>query len=124
MPSIVLSKHANPIQLSNTNILDTAKPLDYRAWLNNNIGIDSNDAEKQYIQYLNNWSKTKITNSTLTNYNNKLKADYISLLKRLQLVFKDDPEFSRISKIDFDDQLQLKIAIPLFARKLKEIALY
>jgi len=122
MPSIVLTRHAQPLPANEQNYLDTNKPLDYRAWLNFNKGINSNDAEQQYQQYLLRWANNKSQVSTVAL--NTIKADYIALLKKLQVLFQNDEEFTRIAAIDFDDPLQVQLSIPLFASKLKDIALY
>lgn len=124
MPSIILKRYAQPQTVSNTDLLNTSKPLDYFDWLKNNIGIIPNQAEEQYKNYLSDWYQQKNNSINFVEKNESLKNDYINLLKRLQIIFQDDEDFERITKIDFDSQTDLKIAIPYFARKLKEIALY
>jgi hypothetical protein len=55
---------------------------------------------------------------------NRLKNDYIDLIKKLQIIFQNDEEFERYKNIDITSNTDLSIAIPLYARKLKDIALF
>lgn len=124
MASIVLKSLSNPTQISDSSILDTIKPLNYHEWLMQNIAIIPDQAEQQYQKYLLDWYQNKNTQISLSTNQNKIKEDYISLLKRVSVLFKDDPEFERFTKINFDSPTELRLAIPFYARKLKEIALY
>jgi hypothetical protein len=124
MPSIVLRKFSEPQQLSNSSLLDTVKPLSYNEWLRNNIGIIPDQSQDQYNEYLTDWYKSSTDKNDLSIASNKIRDDYISLLKRLQIIFKDDETFARLTNINFDSPVEIKLAIPYFARKLKEIALY
>lgn len=120
MPSIVLRKITEPI--TEKNIFDISSPLSFKQWLSVNIGIIPDDAENQYQQYLINFYSKKSDKKTVQTQT--LKNDYLALVEKLSIIFKDDTEFQRFSNIDFSDKVQLKIAIPYFAKKLKEIAIY
>ena len=124
MASIVLKSLSNPTQISDTNIFDTTRPLNYYQWIQQNIAIIPDQAEQQYQKYLLDWYSNKNEVISLSTNQNKIKEDYISLLKRVSVLFKDDPEFERFTKINFDSPTELRLAIPFYARKLKEIALY
>ena len=65
MPSIILKRYASPEQISNSDILNTTKPLNYSEWLRNNIGIIPNQAEEQYKNYLLDWYNNKKQNISL-----------------------------------------------------------
>lgn len=123
MASIILKSIATPTQVSDSSILNTIKPLDYQQWIKQNVGIIPSNAENQYQSYLMSWYSNKNTQGSANN-TDTLKADYIGLLKKISLIFKNDAEFERVSKINFDSPTELKLAIPYFAKKLKEIALY
>lgn len=122
MASIILKSIASPTQLSDSPILDTIKPLNYHDWLKNNVAVIPDNAEQQYQKYLLSWYSSKNQQSTINA--DSLKADYISLLKRVSVLFQNDPEFERFTKINFDSETDLRIAIPFYAKKIKEIALY
>ncbi len=124
MPTVVLKKYAEPQKLTSKDILNTVTPLQYSEWLKNNVGIIPQEAEAQYQRYLGQWYANKQLVSSGDTHVNKLREDYIALLKKLQVIFKDDEEFNRLTNINFNNQTELKLAIPQFARKLKEIALY
>lgn len=121
MPSIILKNYAQPQALTESKT-NRVNPLSYQEWLSVNIGVIPNHAEFQYNSYLRSFYERK--NEQLDAPVDNIKNDYISLLKRLQVIFKDDADFNRISKIDFNSNDELKIVIPYFARKLKEIALF
>ena len=124
MPSIVLRKFSEPQQISNSSLTNTIKPLDYSEWLRNNIGIIPDQAHAQYQKYVASWYEQIDEKNDPNNSAKKIKADYIALLQRLQIIFKNDENFERIANINFESPDEIKLAIPYFARKLKEIALY
>jgi len=122
MPSIILRKISNPEQLSNKDLLNLSTPLTYQKWLENHMAVIPNEAQKQYEKYLLNFYSNKTeTNKAKVS---KLKNDYTTLIKKLSTIFKNDVEFEKYSKINFDSNIELKIAIPYFAKKLKELAIY
>ena len=122
MPSVVLSKIAQPEQLSNFDLYNLNTPVSYDIWVKNNIGIIPESSYQQYESYLNTFYRNKKIKNT--QHVNTLRNDYLTLVKQLSLLFTDDDEFQRFAKIDFDSSLDLKLAIPYFARKLKDIAKY
>lgn len=122
MPSVVLKKITQPQQISGIALYDRPTPLSYIEWIKNNIGIIPEDAQVQYEQYLTAFYRQKQT--VTTDQLGKLKDDYLNLVKRLSIIFKNDPEFSRFANINFDSPTELQLAIPYFAKKLREIALY
>ena len=122
MASIVLRKIAQPQQISNGDILNLPTPLNYKEWLAQHVAIIPNDAQKQYEQYLLSYYNNKNTvNSTQVN---NLKTDYITLIQKLSNIFKYDETFQRYANIDLSSNIELKIAIPYYAKKLKELAVY
>ena len=120
MPSIVLKQFSNPEANREKSITESPNPLSFLEWTSVNYGIVGNDSDKQYQNYLLNWYSQKETSETTST----LKEDYKSLLKKLSIVFRNDADFAKIASLDLDDDLQLKIAVPYYVKKLKEIALY
>jgi hypothetical protein len=119
MPSIVLSNISKPTSLTN-EVSDS--PLSFSEWISKNVGIAFSDAETQYNNYVRNfYEETKKKNDEAAQ---KIRTDYINLLKRLQVIFKDDVEFQRYLNVDFDSETDISLIIPVYARKLKEIALF
>jgi hypothetical protein len=122
MPSVVLKKISQPQQISEADLYNRSSPISYIEWVKNNIGIVPEDTQTQYEQYLDAFYRQKQT-ETSTQVN-QIREDYLSLVKRLAVIFKNDAEFERFSKINFDSPAELQLAIPYFAKKLREIALY
>jgi hypothetical protein len=122
MPSIVLNKIAQPQQVSNVDLFASNTPLSYKDWIKNNIGLIPEDSKQQYERYLLEFYSKKTDENE--NHSERLKNDYKNLIKKLGVVFKNDKEFSRFSKINVDSPVELTLAIPYFSKKLKEIALY
>lgn len=122
MPSIILKKYSEPESLNRVDLsnLDSSTPYSYEEWVKRNFGITPDNTDIQYQNYLLRWYDNK--NQDLTQ--STLREDYVNLLKRVSYIFKDDPNFRKFSTIDFDDNLQLKLAVPYYVKKLKEIALY
>lgn len=120
MPSVVLNKISEPKSL--TDETGNSRPFSFSEWINRHTGVSFNDAEKQYQKYLNDFYK--VSEKQINQTNSKLKEDYKNLLKRLQIIFQNDEEFERYKNIDLDSQTDLYLAIPFYAKKLKEIALF
>jgi hypothetical protein len=120
MPSIILKQYSLPEANKEISINDSPNPLSFLEWTNLNYGIAGNNSEQQYQKYLLDWYSTKENSKNIKS----LKDDYKELLKKLSIVFRNDENFTRITSLDLDDDLQLKLAIPYYVKKLKEIALY
>lgn len=118
MPSVILNNISEPKSL--TYEKGNTRPFSFSEWISRHTGVSFNDAEKQYQKYLSDFYK--VSQKQVDELNNKLKQDYINLLKRLQIIFQNDSEFERYKNIDFDSQTDLYLAIPFYAKKLKEIA--
>lgn len=122
MPSVTLRKIVSPQSISSDDIYNISSPLSYQKWAEMNYAVIPDQAIKQYEQYKSEFYRRK--QQTITDASSKIREDYVSMLEQLSTVFKDDPDFARFTDIDFDSPTEVKIAIPFFAKKLKEIALY
>lgn len=119
MPSIILNNVSDPQNIA-TESQDV--PMSFLEWNNRHVGIAFSEAEIQYRNYLQSFYKN--TEKVQEEKINRLKNDYIDLIKKLQIIFQDDEEFERYKNIDVTSSTDLAIAIPLYARKLKDIALF
>jgi hypothetical protein len=120
MSSIILNNISEPRNLSSEK--ETSRPFSFSEWLSRHVGVSFNDAQKQYKNYLNDfYNKKEKQNIELKN---KLRDDYLNLIKKLQIIFKDDEEFNRYKNIDLDSKTDLYLAIPFYAKKLREIAVF
>jgi hypothetical protein len=117
----VLQKYAEPILISSSKN-DITKPLSFREWFSSHRGINPNVEFKQYNEYLVNWYKNK--SQTVTDFNLQIKLNYLALLKQLQLFFDKEETENWYNKVDVDSEKELLLAIPYFAKKLKDITFY
>jgi hypothetical protein len=119
MPSIILNYISKPKSLT-SEVSDA--PLSFSEWNSRNIGISFSDAEIQYNNYVRDFYKN--TEKRNEEARDKIKQDYINLIKKLQVIFKDDEEFQRYSSADLESETDLSLIIPAYAKKLKDIALF
>lgn len=119
MPSIILSNISKPVDNSGENY---DAPLSFSEWKNRNMGISFSDAETQY----NNYKLEFYRNSSkkTAEANEKIRNDYLDLIKKLGVLFKDDQEFAKYQNADLNSTLDLSLVIPIYAKKLKELALF
>lgn len=100
---------------------DYYNPFSFEDWYNRNTGIISNQEKQQYDLYLKTWYQSRYTP---TNVANDLKNDYIAFLKNLTIILNKEDKTNVLNDINWDDPLDVEQVIPLYAKKLKEIAIY
>lgn len=100
---------------------DYNNPYNFEEWYNRNLGVISGNEHLQYNEYLKNWYTSRYTQETILS---DLRKDYISFLQNLTLVMDKTDKSNWLVDINWNDQLEVEQAIPFYARKLKEIALY
>lgn len=116
-----LQQYAKPIQISPTKN-DIGAPFSFQEWFSIHQGIIPGQEYLQYNEYLINWFKNK--NLTTIDEKTQLRINYLSLLRQLQLFFTQEETENWYNKVDITNDKELLLAIPYFAKKLKEIALY
>lgn len=100
---------------------DYENPYTFSDWYLRNTGIISNNENRQYEQYLKDWYAGRYTPSIVES---DLKNDYIAFLKNLTLVLNKEDKTNILNDIDWDNVLDVEQVIPLYVKKLKEIAIY
>lgn len=98
-------------------------PLTYVQWLQYETSFDRVSAFEQYTQYLSQWYKIK-QQSKQTTDKQYIKNIYTELLKQVTLEYTTPDEKRFLKNINFEDVNDLDIALPFFAKKLKQIAIY
>lgn len=116
-----LQRYARPTRIT-TNKQDIDYPFSFRDWSESYQGIIPGQEYTLYNQYLVDWYKAKAT--TTISKNLQIKLNYLNLLRQLQLFFKNEEVESWYSQINLENDKELLLAIPYFAKKLKDIALY
>ena len=113
-------RYAQPIlQASKVN---EDRPLSYLSWYQTHTGIIPGQEYKQYNEYLLKWYREK--SQTNTDYNNQIRVNFLTLLKQLQLFFSNEEAQNWYNQIDLNDEKEILLAIPYFAKKLRDISLY
>lgn len=103
-----------------TDYLDSQSPFtffDYIKYINGDIA--PNEINDLYLNYLKQWSYTKNNNEIQTN--DTIQQRYTDLLKDITLNYTTSEEKRFLSNIDFEDQTELDIVLPFYAKKLTEI---
>lgn len=108
---------ANPAALPD----DYRTPFTYQQWVQRNAGIIPGREYDQYNQYLKDWHKNTYTVADTVE---QVKEDYYELLSELSVAFSTPEEAAWFKELDITNNLDLEEAIPMFTKKLKEIAIY
>lgn len=116
-----LQRYAQPLSLTTDNG-DNNAPLSFKDWYDSYQGTIPGQEFKQYNAYLINWYKTKSVKAVDTSI--QLKLNYLTLLSQLQLFFTNEESENWYNKVNINDEKELLLAIPYFAKKLRDISLY
>jgi hypothetical protein len=100
--------------------LNTLKPLNFKEWLSYNPRKSDGLNSGEYLAYLKLWYQTKTNQNKVTS--NTLKQDYIQLLKDLNFLYSAETSDIFLKDIDYNNEEDLILAIPYFAKKLKQLA--
>ena len=111
------------VTLGNLDSGDTIEPYNYLEWRKRAGIIRPEQLFAAYNEYIRNWyNKRNTVKSVPTSH--IIKQDYITLLKQLPLNFNSTAEANFLNNLDYDNDAELAIAIPFFAKQLKQIAAY
>ena len=116
--SIVNTVENSDVKGDKTNpysFIDFVKNLDIDN-VNNDFVVDV------YNKYIIEWSKIK--KLPATSFVETRKQKYVDLLKSIQLDFLTQDEQRILGNIDYNNPLELDIAIPFFVEKIKDIIVY
>lgn len=97
--------------------------LSFKQWNAANPSIPFENKMEMYQDYLQTTLITDVEEST-EEVANQQKEYYKSFLRRLTVIYDDDPDIKQLSNLDLDDDRQLISAIPIFAAKIKDIAIF
>ena len=120
-PVYLKSLANNKPQLENIQA-DANSPLSFSQWKEHFPLVRNKDAFSLYNTYLLEWfgkNKEKTTTKEFA-----LRQKYFLLLNQLQLFFTEEEKNTWYSQVNLADEKELLLAIPYFAKKLKNIALY
>ena len=106
------------------NPIDADKPLTFIEWLkyNNSLFTNADDFLLRYQSYLNNWYEIKGKSKDIIEL--EIRRSYTSLINEIVLSYSSSEEKRFLKNIDFNNKRDLAIAVPFFAKKIKDICLY
>lgn len=101
---------------------DVNTPYSFQDWKKIHNTVIPNQEYELYNQYLVDWFTRK--KEQRIDFNTQLRIDYLNLLKQLQLFLTTEEKENWYNNIDLNSEKEVLLAIPFFAKKLKEIAIY
>lgn len=108
---------------SSATTKDNSTPFSFLEFITN-TGVDYSPEEynKFYLYYLKTWSEVK---NNKTEQNTKSYIDYyVSFLKELTITYSTQQEIKFLSTLDFNDPIDLDIAIPFYVEKIRQIIVF
>lgn len=112
----------NP-SVDKANTLDNFQPFSFFEYLKYSRQVATPEQfTNGYSEYLQLWYAT--TNTEQVKQIDEIKMRYVDVLKDIALNFTTVDEKRFLSNLDYDNPSDLAIAIPFYARKLKEICLF
>ncbi len=104
---------------SNTSV---GSPQSFQEWSLHMGNVAPGQALTLYNKYLVDWFKSSNANVTSTQTEKRLQ--YLSLLSQLQVFFSQEEVEQWYNNIDLTSEREIALAIPFFAKKLKEVVFY
>lgn len=123
-----VSNIAIPKSITNPNVdiinaLDSSQPFSFLEFIkitDNNFTVDN--LQNFYIQYLKKWNRVK--NIKESEDSSSIVERYRDFIQEINLKYSTTEEQKFLSQLNFNDPLDLDLAIPFYSRKLIEIANY
>ena len=115
-----------PKSITNPNVdivdaLDSSQPFSFLEFIK--VTEDSVDnLQNVYIQYLKRWNRVKNVKESEDSL--IIVERYRDFIKEINLKYSTTEEQKFLSQLNFNDPLDLELAIPFYSRKLIEIANY
>lgn len=100
--------------------LNTVDPLSLSQWVAFQNTTINGTSEFLYSEYLKSWYRNQA--NVKTEKKHSLREEYVQLLKDLNFLFGDVQGDPFLADIDYNNEEDLILAIPYFARKLKEVS--
>lgn len=101
---------------------DQNSPYSYLQWKQTVNLVNENDSYSFYTKYVLDWFKANKEKRLSSKF--ILQQKYLFFLEELKLFFSEEERANWYAKLNFADLNELLLAIPYFAKKLKNISLY
>jgi len=121
--NITLPKSITNPSVNIVDALDSAQPfsfLEFIKIIDDNFSVDI--LQNVYIQYLKKWNRLK--NLKESEDSSTIVERYRDFIREINLKYSTTEEQKFLSQLDFNDPLDLDLAIPFYSRKLTDIANY
>ena len=108
---------------SSTVTVDNTQPLSFLEFITRtNVDYTPEEYNNFYIDYLKRWADVKNTASqtATTNYIQL----YVDFLKELIVTYSTQSELKFLTTLDFNDPVELDIAIPIYVEKIRQVVLF
>lgn len=108
---------------SYTTSKDNTAPFSFLEFITStNVDYTPEEYNKFYLYYLRTWSETKNTNGERDA--KSYIEYYVSFLKELTITYSTQQEIKFLSTLNFNDPIDLDIAIPFYVEKIRQIILF
>lgn len=106
------------------NPVDRQQPLTFTEWLqyNNFLYTNTQDFLQRYQSYLNNWFE--VNNIARIDSEKIVQEYYTTLINEIVLNYTTIDEKRYLQNLDLKDSRDLTLAVPFFAKKIKDICIY
>lgn len=101
---------------------DVNAPLSFLEWRESSPAVPEENSSYHYNQYVLDWFSTNKNKPVAQKL--LLRQKYLFLLQQLQTFFTEEEKNTWYNQINFADEKELYTAIPYFAKKLRDIAVY
>ncbi len=101
---------------------DVNSPLSFLEWKQRSPQVPDRDIYFHYQRYVLDWFSTNKNKTVSQKF--VLRQKYLFLLEQLQMFFTEDEKNIWYNRVNLADEKELLSAIPYFAKKLRDIAVY
>lgn len=109
-------------QINDKDVSDANAPFSYLEWKGRSPSLIEKNSQAQYNLYVINWFSSHKEKPISKKF--LLRQKYLYLLDQLQLFFSSEEKNTWYNRVNLSDEKELLLAIPYFAKKLKDISLY
>jgi hypothetical protein len=109
--------------VSSATTKDNTTPFSFLEFITStNVDYTPEEYNKFYLYYLKTWTETK-NNKAEENAKSYIEY-YVSFLKELTITYSTQQEIKFLSTLDFNDPVDLDIAIPFYVEKIRQIIVF
>lgn len=119
---ITINKSILNSTIDDEDVVDSRSPMSYTVYLKLTNSENNTTTKTKYEEYVSEWYSHY--NKKPTSAKDFITEKYKEFLKDLTINYTTEEEKKFLSTLNFNDPLDLEIAIPLFTKKIYEISKY